>query len=156
MVARFGSIIFAVAILGALLVAPRQDPASIGMSLANTFTTVTVNSEGLDSCKDYSATHWNTVLEKPNYYGLGVYLGGATAEDQCFIHPKSFYQNIDNWVRVMPIWDDKQVPAGCGSEKYGHPMSTDPMAAKNQGATAADNAIATSYAVGLFAPEIFT
>jgi hypothetical protein len=69
---------------------------------------------------------------------FGVYIGGATATDPkvaCAIPTASYVSTVGSygWSLVF-IWDDLQPP--CTSP--GHPISTDPTTAYNQGYNAAN------------------
>jgi hypothetical protein len=141
----------AAAVLGSQTVTTHSSAGRPDVALANSYSTVLVNAEGLDTCSTYPASTWNAIYPKHNLWGLGFYLGGATADAvNCFEPGPTWLAALDSGYKVMPIWDALQAPCSANSRL----MSTNATTAASQGVTAGNNAIAASNAIGLGAPNI--
>lgn len=111
------------------------------------YVTVFLNAEALDACPYYSSSAWNTIFENvSNFWAVGFYLGGATADAaNCFEPGSVWISHLDYVMKLIPIWDGVQAPCSGNTNL----MSSDPATAFTQGHSAANNAVAQAASVGI-------
>lgn len=123
-----------------------NNPTSVHVRETPNYSSHLLNAEALDSCSYYQAYKWNDVYNGGPIWGVGFYLGGLTAEAAgCYLATDYWVDNLNNYLRLVPIWDAYQAP--CSS--YSQRMSSDPDTAYTQGQHAGNNAVAAARAIEL-------